>query len=44
MTQYKPEEGYSLQITDVNEYGFTINSRIKALGPMAIFNKSIFNK
>ena len=43
MTQYKPEEGFSLQITAFNEYGFTINQNIKAVGPVIMFPKTIFS-
>ncbi len=43
MTQYKPEEGFSLQITAFNEYGFTINRNITAVGPVIMFPKTIFS-
>ncbi len=43
MTQYKPEEGFSLQITSFNEYGFTINQNIQAVGPVILFPKTIFS-
>lgn len=43
MTQYRPEEGYSLQITGFSEYGFTINSNITAVGPVIMFPKTIFS-
>jgi len=43
MTQLKPEEGFSLQITGYNQYGFSINQNITALGPIIIFPKTIFS-
>ena len=43
MTQLIPEEGYQLQITAFNQYGFTINGKIKAMGPIVIFPKTIYS-
>ena len=42
LTQLKPEEGYSLQITGVDEYGFRINNNIRIIGPIAIFPKTVY--
>jgi NADH dehydrogenase [ubiquinone] 1 alpha subcomplex assembly factor 3 len=33
----------TLQITSFNQFGFSINTRIKALGPIIIFPKTIFS-
>ncbi len=36
-------KGYQLQITAFNQYGFTINGKIKAIGPIVIFPKTIYS-
>ncbi|CAF1011839.1 unnamed protein product [Brachionus calyciflorus] len=38
-----PDEGVSLQITSFNEFGFTLNQKIRILGPMIIFPKTIYS-
>jgi hypothetical protein len=43
MVQMKPEEGYDLQITGYNQYGFKINNNITVIGPIVIFPKTIFS-
>lgn len=43
MTQYNSDEGYRLQISSFNEYGFTINGNITAVGPIVLFPKTIFS-
>lgn len=43
MTQLSQDEGFSMQITSCNEFGFSINERIKAIGPIIVFPKSIYS-
>lgn len=42
LVQFKPEDGYGLQITSVDELGFKINNNIRVIGPIAIFPKTIY--
>ena len=43
MVQLKAEDSVTLQITNFDQYGFTINGKIKAIGPVIVFPKTIYS-
>ena len=43
LTPLTMDEGYNLQITGLNQYGFQINHRIDVFGSILIFPKTIFS-